>query len=211
MELIDTFWSGRGFGRGIWDERTSPVEFLILLLLNEEPTHGYDIMQRLSQKFSGLWSPKPGTVYPALSRLEEKGLIKIREEENSDQAEPDQTEYPPKKVYVLTDKGTLALKNIIGKMEFEEKLIDRFRGIVDQSVWQTFDNMASKRIEGHIERALTGAARAVADAIRVLSPQDGIHELEFYRDQLKAELEDIEKKLKESREKEKKFRKVEIE
>jgi DNA-binding PadR family transcriptional regulator len=210
MELIETFWSGRGFGRGIWDERTSPVEFLILLLLNEEPTHGYDIMQRLGEKFSGLWSPKPGTVYPALSRLEEKGLIKIREEEGIDQAEAAQTEYPPKKVYVLTDKGTSALKNIIGKMEFEEKLIDRFRGVVDQSVWTTFDNMASKRIEGHIERALTGAARAVADAIRVLSPQDSIHELEFYRDQLKTELEDIERKLKESREKEKKFRKVEI-
>ena len=205
------FWSGRGFGRGIWDERTSPVEFLILLLLNEEPTHGYDIMQRLAEKFSGLWSPKPGTVYPALSRLEEKGLIKIREEEDRDQTETDHAEYPPKKVYVLTDKGTSALKNIIGKMEFEEKLIDRFRGIVDQSVWQTFDNMASKRIEGHIERALTGAARAVTEAVRVLSPHESIHELEFYRDQLRAELEDIERKLKELTEKEKKFRKVEIE
>jgi DNA-binding PadR family transcriptional regulator len=204
------FWSGRGFGRGIWDERTSPVEFLILLLLNEEPTHGYDIMQILGDKFSGLWSPKAGTVYPALSRLEEKGLIKIREEAST-QADSGQPEYPPKKVYVLTEKGSSALKNIIGKMEFEEKLTDRFRGIVDQSVWQTFDNMASKRIEGHIERALTGAARAVTDAMRVLSPRDSIRELEFYRDQLKAELEDIERKLKELVEKEKKFRKVEIE
>jgi DNA-binding PadR family transcriptional regulator len=211
MELTDTFWSGRGFGRGIWDERTSPVEFLVLLLLNEEPTHGYDIMQTLAEKFSGLWSPKPGTVYPALSRLEEKGLIKIREGDSGAQSQEGQPEYPPKKIYILTEKGTLALKNIISKMEFEEKLIDRFRGIVDQSVWQTFDNMASKRIEGHIERALTGAARAVADAVRVLSPQDSIRELEFYRDQLRVELEDIEKKLKESREKEKKFRKVEIE
>jgi DNA-binding PadR family transcriptional regulator len=204
------FWAGRGFGRGVWDERISPVEFLMLLLLNEEPTHGYDVIQRLAEKFSGLWSPKAGTVYPALGRLEEKGLIKVKVEESGVHAKEAEAEYPPKKVYVLTDKGALTLKNIVGKMELEEKFIDRFRGVVDQSVWASFDNMALKRIEGHIERALTGAAHAVDDAMRVLSPQDSVHELEFYRDQLKTELDGIEKKLSELREKEKKFRKVEI-
>ena len=55
--------------------------------------------------------------------------------------------------------------------------------------------MSSRRIESHIERALAGSARAVTEAMRVLSPQDSIHELEFYRDQLEGELQDIERKL----------------
>jgi DNA-binding PadR family transcriptional regulator len=205
------FWSGRGFGRGAWAERISPVEFLILLLLSEEPTHGYDIMQSLGEKFSGLWSPKPGTVYPALSRLEEKNLIRLKETEVAEEGTKGGEEYPPKKVYVLTEKGSETLKNIIGKMDFEEKLMDRFIGVVDHSVWASFDNLALKRLEGAIERALLGASQAVKAALQVLPPEDSIRELEAYRDQLKAEYEKAQKKLEDLKEKEKKYKKVEVE
>ncbi len=205
------FWAGRGFGRGAWAERISPVEFLILLRLKEEPTHGYDVIQKLADDFSGLWSPKPGTVYPAIARLEEKNLIKLKESEAEGAGEKGEGEYPPKKVYVLTEKGVEALKNIIGKMDFEEKFIDRFMGIVDQSVWLSFDNMALKRIEGAVERAIAGASQAVVGAIRVLSPQDGIHELEFYRNQLQTELAGVNKKIAELKDKEKRYRKVNVE
>lgn len=205
------FWAGRGFGRGAWTERISPVEFLVLLLLSEEPTHGYDIMQSLGKKFSGLWAPKPGTVYPALSRLEEKDLIRLREAEVGEEGVKGEAEYPPKKVYVLTEKGVETLRNIIGKMDFEEKLMDRFMGVVDHSVWVSFDNMALKRLEGAVERALTGASQAVKAALQVLPLEDSIRELEAYRDQLKAEHDNVERKLTELKEKEKKYRKVEVE
>nr|MDO8134052.1 PadR family transcriptional regulator [Candidatus Njordarchaeum guaymaensis] len=205
------FWAGRGFGRGVWAERISPVEFLILLLLSEEPTHGYDIMQSLAEKFSGLWAPKAGTVYPALSRLEEKDLIRLKEAEAGEEGVKGEAEYPPKKVYVLTEKGVETLKNIIGKMDFEEKLMDRFMCVVDHSAWASFDNLALKRLEGAIERAITGASQAVKAALQVLPPEDSIRELEAYRDQLKTEYDKVEKKLVEFKEKEKKYRKVEVE
>lgn len=205
------FWAGRGFGRGAWAERISPVEFLILLLLKEEPTHGYDMIQNLAEKFSGLWSPKPGTVYPAITRLEEKNLIKLKESQGEEVGGKGEGEYPPKKVYVLTEKGVEALKNIIGKMDFEERFIDRFMGIVDQSVWISFDNMALKRIEGAVERAIAGASEAVRGALRVLSFQDSIRELEFYRNQLQTELDAVDKKVAELKDKEKRYRKVKVE
>ena len=205
------FWAGRGFGRGAWAERISPVEFLILLLLKEEPTHGYDLIQNLTEKFSGLWSPKPGTVYPAITRLEEKNLIRLKESQGEGTSGKGEGEYPPKKVYVLTDKGVEALKNIIGKMDYEEKFIDRFMGVVDQSVWLSFDNMALKRIEGAIERAIAGASHAVRGALRALPPQDGIHELEFYRSQLQTELVTVDKKIAELKDMEKRYRKVNVE
>jgi DNA-binding PadR family transcriptional regulator len=205
------FWAGRGFGRGVWAERISPVEFLILLMLKEEPTHGYDMIQKLAKDFSGLWSPKPGTVYPAITRLEEKNLIKLKESEGEETGRKGEAEYPLKKIYMLTEKGVEALKNIIGKMDFEEKFIDRFMGIVDQSVWLSFDNMALKRVEGTIERALGGASEAIRGALRALPIEDGIHELEFYRNQLQAELAAVDKKIPELKDKEKRYRKVNVE
>jgi DNA-binding PadR family transcriptional regulator len=113
------FWSGRGFGRGIWAERISPVEFLMLLLLNEEPTHGYDMMQRLTEKFSGLWSPKPGTVYPALSRLDEKGLIKIKEAE---------TEGEEKAGEAASDALTFTLREIATEIAQDDSVKQLLKG-----------------------------------------------------------------------------------
>jgi DNA-binding PadR family transcriptional regulator len=189
----------------------SLVEFLILLMLKEEPTHGYDVIQKLTNDFSGVWSPKPGTVYPALARLEEKQLIKLKESQEDEAGGKGEAEYPPKKVYVLTEKGVEALKNVVGKMDFEEKFIDRFMGIVDQSIWLSFDNMALKRVEGAIERAIGGASETLRGALKALSPQDGIHELEFYRKQLQSQLVSVDKKIAELKDSEKRYRKVEVE
>jgi DNA-binding PadR family transcriptional regulator len=47
----------------------------ILLLLLERPMHGYEIIQQLVARTSGLWRPSPGAVYPALRRLQHDGLV----------------------------------------------------------------------------------------------------------------------------------------
>jgi DNA-binding PadR family transcriptional regulator len=38
--------------------------------------YGYEIMQSLKLKTSGMWAPKAGTIYPILRRLEKKGFVK---------------------------------------------------------------------------------------------------------------------------------------
>jgi DNA-binding PadR family transcriptional regulator len=48
---------------------------LILLQLKKGPAHGYDVLQELCKQFGEVWQAKSGTVYPALRRLEEKGLV----------------------------------------------------------------------------------------------------------------------------------------
>ena len=37
--------------------------------------NGYQIMQTLADRTDGAWKPSPGAVYPALSQLEDEGLI----------------------------------------------------------------------------------------------------------------------------------------
>ena len=73
------------------------LDLLILRTLTLEPQHGWGIGRRISQITRGTFDVKPGSMFPALKRLEEKGLIasEWRESENKRQA----------KYYQLTKSG----------------------------------------------------------------------------------------------------------
>ncbi len=68
----------RGRGR---KARRGDIRTAALLLLAEEPRNGYQIMQEVQERSEGAWSPSPGSVYPALSQLEDEGLIHSEETE----------------------------------------------------------------------------------------------------------------------------------
>src|SRR4030081_1762446 len=51
------------------------VRTALLLLLAEQPMHGYQLMQTITERTSGAWQPSPGAIYPTLSQLEDECLI----------------------------------------------------------------------------------------------------------------------------------------
>jgi DNA-binding PadR family transcriptional regulator len=51
------------------------VRAAILALLAEDPRHGYQIIQDITERSGGQWKPSPGSVYPALSALQDEGLV----------------------------------------------------------------------------------------------------------------------------------------
>jgi PadR family transcriptional regulator, regulatory protein PadR len=51
------------------------LELLVLRILRSGRMHGWDIMQRLQLVSGEVLSVTPGALYPALHRLEERGLI----------------------------------------------------------------------------------------------------------------------------------------
>ena len=53
----------------------TPVAFEILLALAEGDRHGYDIMLEIERRTGGRVSLNPGTLYRALDRLVEQGLL----------------------------------------------------------------------------------------------------------------------------------------
>lgn len=69
---FDPFGQRRGGGRRA---RRGDVRLAALLLIAEEPRNGYQIIQELEQRTDGRWKPSPGAIYPALSQLEDEGLI----------------------------------------------------------------------------------------------------------------------------------------
>lgn len=61
---------GRGFGHG-------GLRLVLLKLLEDRPRHGYELIKEIEERSQGRYVPSPGVVYPALSWLEDGGLITI--------------------------------------------------------------------------------------------------------------------------------------
>jgi DNA-binding PadR family transcriptional regulator len=59
--------------------RRGDVRAAMLLLLEEEPRNGYQLMEEIESRSGGAWRPSPGSVYPALAQLEDEGLIRSDE------------------------------------------------------------------------------------------------------------------------------------
>jgi PadR family transcriptional regulator PadR len=51
------------------------LEGLLLAVLSEEPGHGYALAQRLAERSGGELLVPEGSLYPALKRLEQRGLV----------------------------------------------------------------------------------------------------------------------------------------
>ena len=64
-----------GFGRR-HRMRRGNVRAAILLLLEDTPRNGYQLMQELEERSGGAWRPSPGSMYPALQLLADEGLIR---------------------------------------------------------------------------------------------------------------------------------------
>jgi DNA-binding PadR family transcriptional regulator len=73
------------------------LQLIILALLSEKPRHGYEIIKAIEEHSSGIYTPSPGMVYPALTYLEEMGFA-VSEAEGT------------KKLYRITEAGAEHLK-----------------------------------------------------------------------------------------------------
>jgi DNA-binding PadR family transcriptional regulator len=68
------------------------LQLVLLALLAERASHGYELIKALEERSGGFYSPSPGMVYPALTWLEEVGYANVAAE-------------GAKKLYSITDSG----------------------------------------------------------------------------------------------------------
>jgi DNA-binding PadR family transcriptional regulator len=80
----------RLFGKG-------DLKYVILDLLKDKPSHGYEIIHALEERSHGFYSPSAGSVYPTLQLLEDMGYVTSTEQDG-------------KRVYTITDEGRGFLK-----------------------------------------------------------------------------------------------------
>jgi DNA-binding PadR family transcriptional regulator len=121
----------RGFGRGFGGfgggdrERlfdNGELRLVILQLVAEKPSYGYEIIKAIEERLSGGYAPSPGVVYPTLTLLEEEGYATVSSAEGN------------KKLYTVTELGAEylktnqgILKEIFGRMEQAGKAFGRGR------------------------------------------------------------------------------------
>ena len=115
--------TGGGFmGPGMRAARmlaSGDLRLIILALLSEKPGHGYEIIKAIEEHSSGIYSPSPGMVYPALTYLEELGYTASESEGT-------------KKLYRITEAGTAYLNENRAGVEETLDQLARFGRKVSQ-------------------------------------------------------------------------------
>ncbi|KXC06578.1 PadR family transcriptional regulator [Microbacterium hominis] len=111
------------------------LRLYLLNLLDESPRHGYDLMQALSDRTGGTYTPSAGTIYPRLSKLEEEGLVtKVVDGR--------------KTVYEITDAGRAEVSARAHELEgIEAGLADSVRLIADEVRGSVREAMKSLRAD----------------------------------------------------------------
>lgn len=77
------------------------LDLLLLTLIEAGAAHGYAIAERLRGASNGTFDLADGTIYPALRRLSDSGLVTSRWSDENGRR---------RRVYALTAKGRRALK-----------------------------------------------------------------------------------------------------
>ncbi len=130
------------------------LRLYLLNLLDEAPRHGYDIMQALSDRTGGTYTPSAGTVYPRLAKLEEEGLVT-------------KTVDGRKTVYSITDAGRAEVAARKGELEgIEANLADSVRLIADEVRGSVREAMKS------LQADLAAAARQERETAQRPAPVD---------------------------------------
>ncbi|MDA8369162.1 MAG: PadR family transcriptional regulator [Nocardiopsaceae bacterium] len=132
------------------------LRLYLLKLLDENPRHGYEIISLLRDRFLGVYSPSPGTIYPRLARLEEEGLVTHEEVDG-------------RKVYRLTDKGRAELRRRSSDLEdLEREITESVRDVARAVKQDVRDTISSLREE---LKFAAGGGRRTAQADR--GPAEG--------------------------------------
>ncbi|WP_113705561.1 PadR family transcriptional regulator [Nonomuraea lactucae] len=111
------------------------LRLYLLKLLDESPRHGYEVIRLLQDRFLGVYSPSPGTIYPRLARLEEEGLVTHEVIDG-------------KKVFSITDKGRDELNARLDELDdLEQEISASVRDIAREVKEDVRDTVKSLREE----------------------------------------------------------------
>ena len=95
------------------------LDLLLLAVLENGPAHGYAVIEALRKRSGGTFDLPEGTIYPALHRLEDQGLLGSTWSEEGVRR---------KRVYQLTAKGLEALSHRRGEWRAFSRAIDSTLG-----------------------------------------------------------------------------------
>jgi DNA-binding PadR family transcriptional regulator len=168
-------WGGPG-GRGGWGNwgdwggfgdnlrigrmlASGDLRLVALYFIEQQPRHGYDLIKAIEEKTSGMYSPSPGVIYPALTFLEEANYVTSTAEGN-------------KRLYTITDEGRTHLSDnreaVEGTLAHLGRIGEQFDKV--RARWeearQAYDARRPDRDMDDVAPEVNQARRALKDAIK---------------------------------------------
>ena len=143
------------------------LKYVILQLLEEKPRHGYEIIKEIEDRFSGAYSPSPGTVYPTLTLLEDLGYARAKPEEGG------------KKIYEITDEGRAHLAE-------NKPLIDDIFSKIEEFAQSIFGEPMMD-----VNRGLKNIASAIYGSKRAGRTADQVRKIKEILDRAAAEIDSV--------------------
>jgi DNA-binding PadR family transcriptional regulator len=99
------------------------LEVLLLAILSAGPAHGYAIIEELRRRSGGAFDLPEGTVYPALHRLDDAGLLTSEWSTDSSRR---------RRVYALTRRGQARLR---ARRDAWRELAGAIETVLEAAVW----------------------------------------------------------------------------
>jgi len=99
-------------------EQLTTLEYALLGLLSFVPSSGYDVHRLFTTTPLGHFSSSPGAIYPALRRLERRGLLRAALDRSR--------ETRPRRVYSIAPAGEAALEMWVRQQVTREELIRQY-------------------------------------------------------------------------------------
>ena len=107
-------------GRYVQQFKKGALEMILLCLIAEKETYGYEILTQLNTRGGAvLGYAREGTISPILYRLQEQGLVKTR-------LAPAAANGGSKKYYSLTGKGRQALEELTSFWQDYARCVESF-------------------------------------------------------------------------------------
>ena len=102
------------------------LPLLVLHLINEGPSYGNQLMERIGGMTAGVLSVNPNTMYPLLRQLESRGLIEGKWEH---------PERRSRRYYSLTDEGHAEYARLVEEVR---PFLDAVKASIDEIVREVY-------------------------------------------------------------------------
>ncbi len=171
---------GFGGGRGGWEGHghhgrragrmfdQGDLRLIILKLIAEKPSHGYELIKAIEEQLGGAYSPSPGVIYPTLTYLEDAGFATVSPEAGG------------KKAYAITPEGQAELDANTAQVEaiFSRMKEARSRSAgaspqIGRAMENLFTALRYRMSEGNLSEAEVQSIAAALDAAALAVEKKG--------------------------------------
>jgi DNA-binding PadR family transcriptional regulator len=160
------------------------LRYYVLRLLSEKPMSGSEIMSEIGERTHGCWKPSPGSIYPLLAWLQEKGYSKEVPEQESGI-----------KRYALTDQGKAFLEEHVKRKQELRRRIGFFAPPFLGSPWfNHFPKETRELVESG--KKLVMSSWTLLDSLREKYSEDAVAKATEVLEQAAKKIEEITEKLK---------------